>query len=445
MKKINIVSSFLKKNLVPRNIIASICLMLFAVLLVSILMLSITHNLIPLIISVVFGISVAIYIVFFGKIKITSITISLALFIVYATLITCLISRNFSNLKTYYTIFILLFALNQFLLNYKRPFLVMIVFLFSFLFFSIVFLLDCRQLVLSFFHGDYVRAGSQFDNVNAVGGNFLCATIVILFCFLKYHPKKKVFFYTFLFSCYLLFSLCALLTGSRTAIIGLLLSVLTFLFLLLYQKHKIILFVIYFSIFVSIILFLTLPIFSSLNSKFLSLFSVFSGQSSTDQSTFNRMSMMISAFENWMKALFTGYGASGFRYVSSLNTYSHSTISDILVNFGIIGSLLYFYPQVVCLFSSNKGSNSKFFFILFVFGYLLIGLFGTVLLQRKIMYFLLAFGFSFFVNESSENIWFLECFIDLKNSKKRVVFKHNKGSFVTNACIQLRNFVNETK
>jgi hypothetical protein len=364
---------------------------------------------IPIIITIIFAMVSFAWYFLYKKINLNIPLIYVIAFLLFAIIVTCIFSKDFSNLKTYVTVILMFIVVYEFLYNSKGIRFACFLYIISLLFFSFIFLFHYRTSLSLFFSGKIIRLGSDFDNENAVGNSLLTGVVIALF----YGKAYKRVVFGIIVS--IIFSFVIFLTGSRMAVIGVFLSLITFIFLMFFRTKKVLLVVFLAILITLVILIFSIPAFSSLKNRIIGIFETFSTDGNADQSTANRFSMMISAFENWTKSLFIGFGANGFKYVSLHVGYSHSTISDILCNFGLIGAFLFFAPQIYCLVSSKKDTRSRCFFVIYIFGFLLIGLFGTVVLQRKCMYLILAIGYALFSIEHFDGITIIEFKFNVKS------------------------------
>ena len=375
---------------------------------------------IPILFSVIFAILSLIYIFLYGKFQVDFVIVFYSLFFLLGLIMTCIISHNFTSLKTYLTIFLLFFIVYQFLLNSYHPKLFCFLYLVSIMLFSLWFLLHYRENILSFFKGSTsLRLGSYFGGINLIASNLLSG---ITICFIYMLLFKKYVFPTI--SLVILF-VCIIMTGSKTPFIGTILGLIVFFFLLLWKKHKFILLAIYAVLISGFILILSLPVFSYLKERIFNMLNVFSSNS-FDYSTAQRFSMFVSGLEYWSKYLFTGAGAGGFSSLSGYDSYSHSTISEILCDFGLIGTFLFFAPIFFVVFTSKKESQSKKSWVMLITTYVLIGLIGTVILGHKVFYLMMALLFSIYFNENKKRITTLEMNF-MKNKRFKFNYYFNKG------------------
>lgn len=332
------------------------------------------------------------------KIGISLLTIIYIAFVLIASFITLIVSKRFYDLKTLVNIFLLFFTIVFFVSTFNNSKLMLLIYsgsvcLLCLAFFAFYF----PRIIANIRNITNIRLGSDFDNENSLGFTFLTglvSTLGLAFCKTKRGMLKTLYIS---FSS-LLFVVAIVLTGSRAALLGSFVTLLTFAFLTLYKNHIIALIVVFISILISCIIVLNLPAFASLKTRLLSLFSLGSAQAKYDASVTGRISMIFDGFQYSMKRLFFGYGAGGFSSITNHNSYSHATLPELLCNYGMIGFILFLSPFFVILIKSRR---NKFVFnntILLVFGILLIGMFGTVLLEKKAFFVLYGIYFGSFLS-----------------------------------------------
>ena len=62
----------------------------------------------------------------------------------------------------------------------------------------------------------------------------------------------------------------------------------------------------------------------------------------TDSSTSIRFDMVSTGLQLFIQKPFFGYGLGNYRFISGLNTYSHNNYTELLVSFGLFGTILYY-------------------------------------------------------------------------------------------------------
>ena len=417
------INSFFRNKSVFKIVLEMMCWFFLFAALFSIHSLSFLKNIIPIIISICFSICAFFYICLYGKLHI-NLFLYLIVFLVYAFIVTLFFSRDFINLKTYLTIILLYLASFEYLINVKNNSLACLIYILSILGFAIWFIFHYKQDILYIFKNmNSLRLGDYFAGINYVA-NTLLSGVVVCFAYMTLYKRYILSSITAALA-----FVCILSTGSRMAFVGVLLTIITFMFIKLYKKHKIILFVVLISTIIIIAILLSLPAFSSIRERMLSLFNFFS-DASADGSTAGRLTMFMSGIDYWLKYLFTGLGAGGFSFITGRVGYSHSTISEALCNFGLLGVLILCFPIIITCIFSKKETKTRHFVLVFLFGFLFIGLVGTSLLQYKILYFLLALMYSINLEENKYLYSNLSLSI-IKDNRFCFSFEYHKGSIAS--------------
>jgi O-antigen ligase len=117
------------------------------------------------------------------------------------------------------------------------------------------------------------------------------------------------------------------------------------------------------------------------------------GGAVTEGSIETRRAMLSRAAELWQQKPFLGWGIDQYRAVSGFGTYSHNNFSEIIVNNGILGLIIYYSIFVVIVFSSikmtfEKNGNLKYW-LLITSSIIFINDFGMVTYYSKVNWILL--------------------------------------------------------
>lgn len=184
-------------------------------------------------------------------------------------------------------------------------------------------------------------------NPNSLGLSLSFAAIVSVYLGLK-TERKGYYILT------VLFSLIALLTGSKKV----LLAIISGIFLLLYFRtsnkiKKIITLVfIIFAMFFIYILIMKVPfLYEVIGSRIEQAISI-SDDTEIDKSTLHRSMMINEAWELFKENPLTGIGLESFREYSVFNSYTHNNYMEISVSTGIIGFVIYYSLPVTLLISA---------------------------------------------------------------------------------------------
>lgn len=224
---------------------------------------------------------------------------------------------------------------------------------FAFSLFCVYFLFVYRnKLIGAIKNGD--RLGSEFDNPNAIGTYMNTAIILSLYLSIMFKKKRDLFY---LFPV-ILFLFVGYLTGSRTFIVNLVVSIYAILFIR-FRKKKLIFLVIALASAVSFVILLNLPFMSFIKNQFLNtLFTLFGGSSGKiDKSSLSRTEWQLFGIILGSKNCIIGYGFYGFAKYSGIGTYTHGTFSEVFCDYGLIGLLLFYIFIVlpfILMFYSKK-------------------------------------------------------------------------------------------
>lgn len=175
------------------------------------------------------------------------------------------------------------------------------------------------------------RIGSEFTNANTYGRVFSYAVVAGLY--LALYKKKWL-----CLAGSLLFLFFALSSGSRKAILIILIGA-ALLFFFRYGLKKPVQMILWSAIVLLTLYFvIRLPIFSVAYERFLMLLE----GSDKDYSSIIRHNMIDTALELFKQKPFTGWGMTAFAEVSGFATYSHNNFVELLANYGVIGFTLFY-------------------------------------------------------------------------------------------------------
>jgi len=182
-----------------------------------------------------------------------------------------------------------------------------------------------------------LRLGKDINQEN-VFGMMNATTCMVAFYYLFYKKRFKLFHIAVLVLAFIF----AMSSGSRKALLIICIGVL----FLTYKKYGIrkVYKVVCLILILSVLFFsaIQLPVFETINHRMEQMAHQLSGESGGDTSTGTRMNMIEDGWEIFKERLLSGYGADNYRLVSRYRTYSHNNFIEILVNFGLIGFVLYY-------------------------------------------------------------------------------------------------------
>lgn len=294
---------------------------------------------------------IAIYIFLRGKFYINHAVMSLVLLLLYGTVLTLFTtkSQGYERLFSMILLFVFVIFIIEFFFNkFKYKFFIVTTCL-SMTIFLIFFVLAYRENII---HMNFdQRFGYDFGNVNVI-----CFMFDIGVMFLLYISFLKKRWYFFLLIPAFLMFFCAFITGSRWGLVSLIAGVLFLLYEFFGRKYKIEYFIGLFIIIGVAIALLQLPQFAEYKKHFTELFSFLSNKNKRGSSAV-RTAMFIDGIKLWLKNIVFGYGCDGFKANTSYGMFSHSSIIEMLTNFGIIGFFLFFVPIIRTFMSAKTKKN----------------------------------------------------------------------------------------
>jgi len=190
------------------------------------------------------------------------------------------------------------------------------------------------------------RVGANVGmNANGVGVIFACASVACL----NYANKAKP--YLLLFA---LYTALTMFTGSRRAFILIFIVVLLF-FINNIKKPSSLFYIIPFGAVMALLVYVSMnnpTIYSVLGVRLEGLLNLTSGEGKVDASTLVRMDLISIGISLFKENMLIGYGINSFQYMNKYSLYSHNNYIELLVNFGLIGTILYYIVPVAVLLKS---------------------------------------------------------------------------------------------
>jgi len=233
--------------------------------------------------------------------------------------------------------------------------------------------------------GERIRIGDEVSNSNTVGISFAISYIISLHFFLNEKmPFYKKILYIILIVVGFVFGL---LSASRKALILLLVGSFAILYLKNSGKNivKSILGILLASIVVYILydLISSHSMFETVNDRFTALVEGLQGKSKLDHSSDQRFYMIETGWNAFKESPFFGKGLyASFNY---FETYSHNNFIEILMNTGVVGFLIFYYPYIVGIkrFLEIDKSAKLYHVMLILFLWVLICGYGMVTYYSK--------------------------------------------------------------
>lgn len=198
---------------------------------------------------------------------------------------------------------------------------------------------------------DIGRLGRLFGNENAISQYFCLGYILNLYLGITRKNYPLIMILPF-------FAAFGALTGSKLFLFMVAFVTIAFIIMFFGKKKWYLSVIIIVAVIVIGIGFLQLSIFSTLRSRILAMFRLLTGNaSSLDRSTIERYNMFFEGIYLFTFKPILGWGSNGFALNGPYHTYSHSTISEILCDFGLFGFISFLFPIIMCIFAKK---NEKF-------------------------------------------------------------------------------------
>lgn len=239
------------------------------------------------------------------------------------------------------------------------------------------------------------RVGEGIANSNTYGRVFSYGILAGLY--LTFYKKK----WLCLLGC-LLFLGFSLSSGSRKAILIIIIGSLVMLFLRYGLKRPFAFLLASAAVLLILYAVIQLPMFSVANERFTMLLE----GSSKDYSTNERNDMIDAAIELFKQKPVAGWGVEGFADASGYGRYCHNNFLEILANYGIIGFILYYSIHayiLIKLLTKLNMSNSDCVVMFTIVLTSLIMDYGNVSYGIKWMWIILGAGLALAYKSAKEN------------------------------------------
>lgn len=247
------------------------------------------------------------------------------------------------------------------------------------------------------------RLGGTAGNVNDYAFILCTAVNLLLFSFYVDANKKKMFYWKILkLLIILLFAIeIIFFTLSKTGLVIILFSLIIFSFNYIIKSSVISKFLVVTAV---LILYLmvnpnSIEIEFSVFDRFLGMYDTLSANSmNEDGSTSQRLNLIIEGLRLWSERPLFGWGPGQYRWVNKVDFgyYSHNNFIEILVNFGLLGFLIFYSIHFYLLrklfkLKKNKQRNNEVNWLLVMLFSLLIADITFVTYYNKIYVINLAF------------------------------------------------------
>ncbi|WP_258831559.1 O-antigen ligase family protein [Peribacillus frigoritolerans] len=313
--------------------------------------------------------------------------------------------NTISKIETLVLIFILMFALINYIDTNEKLRKMLFYFVISGFFASIyvLFTSDFSQIT---------RFGEELANLNRLGINIGVST---LFCFYFIIEEKRYW----CIPLFLIMFFVILLTGSRSALIFILLNIICVLYLCnrkgFFNKFKI---AFIFAFIASISFFMIFNnsfLYQIIGIRIENLLSFLSKEGTEESSMNIRSNMLESGIEMFKNQPLTGYGLGNYgilfnRDYGGIETYAHNNLIELLVGVGILGGITFYFLQCLVikqLFSASRYihlNKMNYAFISLIFSYIILSV-SSVYYYNKEFCIILAVGsviFRIYKNEHSK-------------------------------------------
>lgn len=303
-------------------------------------------------------------------------------FAVWLFVPTAIFSHAFRNWLTVVLMAIIFIAVFYFVSSIDNKRLVLFSVLIGLLGFAIFFIIVYRNNLLDFSS----RLGTYFNNQNEIGLFFFVGFIVSTYLALFYKFKFELAY----LSLSLLFAYLCLLTGSKTSLLAIFISLILLIFFR-FKNNKIVLFSPLGGIIALTVVLLFLPFMETTRHKIAMIFeTIFMGKIGDDYSPLFRLTYIKNSFHLGTKHLLVGYGENGFAIYSGVNTYAHSQYGELLVSSGIIGLMLYYFPIMYLLVKAFFKKQKPHFSIVFIIVLLVMNI-SSISYYNKVVVMLTAY------------------------------------------------------
>ena len=188
------------------------------------------------------------------------------------------------------------------------------------------------------------RLGREISHENTFG-MYNATTVLVAFYYMLYKKRYKLFHVALAVLAFIF----TMSSGSRKALLMLCVGIL----FLVYKKYgvkKLYKVVIITTLLIALFLMvIKLPMFELINTRVEMAMETLEGDGSGDASANTRFQMILDGWDVFKERLLIGYGADNYALVTGYGTYSHNNFIEILVDFGLIGFILYYLSYVFAM------------------------------------------------------------------------------------------------
>ena len=231
-----------------------------------------------------------------------------------------------------------------------------------------------------------IRVGDEVSNSNSVGMSFICSEIISVYFLLneKMQIHKKLFYVVLTVIGFVF----GLLSGSRKALILLIAGSFIILYYKNLDKKNVVktmfgILIASAAVYAMYYLITSNQMFSIINDRFTTLIEGVRGETILDNSSEERFNMIKTGWEVFVES--PVYGKGLYASYNYFETYSHNNFIEILMNTGIIGFIIFYYPYIKGLYKFSKiNKKEKMYSVMLVFFlWIFLGGFGMVTYYSK--------------------------------------------------------------
>lgn len=244
------------------------------------------------------------------------------------------------------------------------------------------------------------RVGSLLLNANQVG---LYMANAMLCCLLLILQSKKLCNKIGFGACAIFFSTMCLMAGSKKAVTFIVVGFLVMLFC--YSKNlrigqRILLCIVVAIIIVGVINSMnTLPIFNTLSVRLEELINTLRGEGKVSSSDLARIEFTRRGLEAFNESPIFGKGTA--HSYTLFGTYSHNNFVELLMNFGVVGFLLYYIPVISLIKGLVVRMKSRDIMVIYLFSFVLLQLIlgvGWVNYYERVVQVIIATAWAYISN-----------------------------------------------
>lgn len=201
-------------------------------------------------------------------------------------------------------------------------------------------------------HFDSQMRFSATGAVNQFGISTSYIFLLVLYAIKEHKGKQRI-----LYPILILSSALTLLTGSRKALVNLVLFICMILLFTKYDKNvfknigRVLL--VFLAAVIAIIVVMKVEIlYNIVGNRLVSLMAYFNGDVMEDLSALRRDNMKADALALFLANPVKGIGLNNFKYLARYGTYAHSNYYELLCCLGVVGTALYYIPFLIVFVKS---------------------------------------------------------------------------------------------